>query len=67
MLASDDVIRAWKDKEYRRTLTPQEAALLPPHPASEIQFREWPDEQELQAAKSDGTVARGGMTRGSGG
>ena len=28
-----DIVRAWKDHEYRKTLTPAELASVPPHPA----------------------------------
>lgn len=28
-----DIVRAWKDPEYRKTLTPEELASLPPNPA----------------------------------
>jgi mersacidin/lichenicidin family type 2 lantibiotic len=27
-----DIVRAWKDVEYRQSLTPEELASLPPHP-----------------------------------
>jgi mersacidin/lichenicidin family type 2 lantibiotic len=30
-----DTVRAWKDPEYRKTLTPQELASLPPNPAGD--------------------------------
>lgn len=28
-----DIARAWKDSEYRKTLTPEELASVPPNPA----------------------------------
>jgi mersacidin/lichenicidin family type 2 lantibiotic len=28
-----DIARAWKDPEYRKSLTPEELASLPPNPA----------------------------------
>ena len=31
-----DIVRAWKDPEYRKTLTPEELAGLPERPAGEI-------------------------------
>lgn len=37
-MTSDDVIRAWKDKEYRLSLTDAELALLPEHPAGPIEL-----------------------------
>lgn len=33
-----DIIRAWKDPEYRAGLTPDEQALLPAHPAGFIEL-----------------------------
>lgn len=36
-----DIIRAWKDKAYRSTLTPEELASLPAHPAGPVPL---PDE-----------------------
>lgn len=30
-----DVARAWKDEEYRKSLTPEQLATLPPNPAGE--------------------------------
>ena len=33
-----DVIRAWKDEEYRLSLGADELALLPDHPAGLIEF-----------------------------
>ena len=33
-----DIIRAWKDEDYRRSLTEAERALLPKHPAGLIEL-----------------------------
>lgn len=33
-----DIIRAWKDEEYRQSLSESERALLPPHPAGVIEL-----------------------------
>jgi mersacidin/lichenicidin family type 2 lantibiotic len=33
-----DIIRAWKDEEYRLSLTEAERALLPAHPAGLIEL-----------------------------
>jgi mersacidin/lichenicidin family type 2 lantibiotic len=33
MLSKDTIIRAWKDAAFRETLSEQERALLPVHPA----------------------------------
>ena len=35
-----DVIRAWKDEEYRLSLTEQERAQLPAHPAGLIELED---------------------------
>lgn len=35
-----DVVRAWKDEEYRNNLTPEQLASLPPNPAGEIELTE---------------------------
>ncbi len=37
---SVDITRAWKDPEYRRTLTPEELASVPPNPAGEVSDEE---------------------------
>jgi mersacidin/lichenicidin family type 2 lantibiotic len=33
-----NIIRAWKDEEYRLSLSDAERAMLPPHPAGEIEL-----------------------------
>jgi len=33
-----DIIRAWKDEEYRRSLSAETQALVPPHPAGQIEL-----------------------------
>jgi mersacidin/lichenicidin family type 2 lantibiotic len=35
-----DIIRAWKDEEYRLSLTEAERALLPEHPAGLIELQD---------------------------
>jgi mersacidin/lichenicidin family type 2 lantibiotic len=35
-----DVVRAWKDPEYRKTLTPEELASLPENPAGDSEVQE---------------------------
>ncbi|HVS89393.1 MAG TPA: mersacidin/lichenicidin family type 2 lantibiotic [Candidatus Acidoferrum sp.] len=42
-----DIVRAWKDPEYHKTLTPEELASLPPHPAG---FAELTDEELTRIA-----------------
>ncbi len=34
------IIRAWKDREYRESLSDEELALLPEHPAGEIELND---------------------------
>lgn len=41
-----DVIRAWKDEEYRRSLSPSELAALPANPAGVVEL----DDEELRTA-----------------
>lgn len=33
-----DIVRAWKDTEYRQSLSAEEQALLPAHPAGSIEL-----------------------------
>ena len=33
-----DIVRAWKDAEYRRTLSPEQRAQIPAHPAGLIEL-----------------------------
>jgi mersacidin/lichenicidin family type 2 lantibiotic len=40
-----DIVRAWKDEEYRLSLTEQERALLPENPAGLIEL----DNDEMRA------------------
>lgn len=47
-----DVIRAWKDEEYRASLSEAERAQLPPHPAGYVELTD----AELESA-AGGTVA----------
>jgi mersacidin/lichenicidin family type 2 lantibiotic len=47
----EKIIRAWKDEEYRSSLTEAERALLPEHPAGLI---------ELSGAEMDGVAGGGG-------
>lgn len=35
-MKKDHVIRAWRDEEYRRSLSAEERALLPEHPAGAL-------------------------------
>jgi mersacidin/lichenicidin family type 2 lantibiotic len=55
-MSKQSIIRAWKDEEYRLSLTEAERALLPAHPAGAV---------ELTAAEL-GAVQGGFMTNGAG-
>ena len=35
-----DIERAWKDEEYRNSLTPEQLKDLPPNPAGEVELTE---------------------------
>jgi mersacidin/lichenicidin family type 2 lantibiotic len=38
-MSNINIIRAWKDADYRRSLTDEQRARLPPHPSGAIEFR----------------------------
>lgn len=48
-----DIARAWKDGEYRQSLSIEEQALLPAHPAGSIELA---DEELNQVAGGTGTL-----------
>lgn len=50
-----DIIRAWRDEEYRASLSPEEQALVPEHPAGAIEL----DETDLQQVAGAGSNAVG--------
>ena len=39
-MSHPNIIRAWKDEEYRRSLSEAERALLPGHPAGLVELTE---------------------------
>ena len=47
-MKTNEVIRAWKDEDYRETLTPEHRAKLPQHPAGRIEFEQPELEDETQ-------------------
>jgi mersacidin/lichenicidin family type 2 lantibiotic len=49
-----DIVRAWKDEEYRLSLTEEERAQLPPHPAGLLEL----DEAQLASLKGLGHPPR---------
>ena len=46
-MSNRDIVRAWKDAEYRQSLSAEEQALLPEHPAGAIELA---DEELPQVA-----------------
>jgi mersacidin/lichenicidin family type 2 lantibiotic len=53
-----DVIRAWKDEEYRLSLTDEERAQLPDHPAGLIELEDEELKNVLGAGKHTVTFPR---------
>jgi mersacidin/lichenicidin family type 2 lantibiotic len=51
-MSQTEIIRAWKDPNYRSMLSAQELAALPPHPSSVVAVTD----QELSGEASTGTV-----------
>jgi mersacidin/lichenicidin family type 2 lantibiotic len=49
-VAKVDIIRAWKDEEYRASLTDAERAALPPNPAGLIDL----DDEEMKKVLGSG-------------
>lgn len=49
-MSTPDVIRGWKDEEYRQSLSVEQRAMLPQHPAGVIEL----SDEELDVA--GGTV-----------
>ena len=39
-MSNMDIVRAWKDAEYRQSLSAEDQALLPEHPAGAIELAE---------------------------
>jgi mersacidin/lichenicidin family type 2 lantibiotic len=58
---SIDIVRAWKDPEYRKSLTPEQRASLPENPVEPIPA----SEEELRSIVGGmiKTVTLGGPTR----
>ena len=53
-MSHPNIIRAWKDEEYRRSLSEAERALLPGHPAGLVELT------EADMSRIDGGLAAGG-------
>jgi mersacidin/lichenicidin family type 2 lantibiotic len=52
-MSSLDIVRAWKDAEYRQSLSAAEQVLLPEHPAGGIELTD----EELNGVDGAGTAA----------
>ena len=39
-MPASELVRAWKDEEYRETLTAEQRAQLPEHPSGPVEFGE---------------------------
>ncbi len=48
-----DIVRAWKDEDYRNSLSAEDLAHLPEHPAGSIEL----SDTELVEVAGDGTAA----------
>ena len=53
-MSHPNIIRAWKDEEYRRSLSEAERALLPSHPAGLVELT------EADMGRIDGGLTSGG-------
>jgi mersacidin/lichenicidin family type 2 lantibiotic len=52
-----DIIRAWKDEDYRASLSDAERAMLPPHPAGLIELTDT-DLDRAAGAKEESAATR---------
>ena len=57
-----DVERAWKDEEYRNSLTPEQLAQLPPNPAGDVEISE-DDLDNVSGGNMTCPLSRTGVTR----
>jgi mersacidin/lichenicidin family type 2 lantibiotic len=55
-MSNDRVIRAWEDPEFRNSLSADERAALPAHPAGAIELTDAELSQVLGAAQSGASV-----------
>lgn len=55
LLSGIDVVRAWKDPQYRQSLSPSEMGMMAAHPAGEV------DLKGTELDRSAAQVARGGL------
>jgi mersacidin/lichenicidin family type 2 lantibiotic len=59
-----DIIRAWKDAEFRCSLSEAERAMLPSHPAGSIELAD--PELERTSARASGLRVKSTLKAGSG-
>ncbi|HEY7124228.1 MAG TPA: mersacidin/lichenicidin family type 2 lantibiotic [Ktedonobacterales bacterium] len=57
-MSSFDIVRAWKDAEYRQSLSAEEQALLPEHPAGAIELTD-EDLDRLAGAQTEWVATAG--------
>jgi mersacidin/lichenicidin family type 2 lantibiotic len=58
-----DIIRAWKDAEFRSSLSDAEGAMLPSHPAGSIELAD--PELERTSARASGLRVKSTLKAGS--
>jgi mersacidin/lichenicidin family type 2 lantibiotic len=63
-MSNVDIIRAWKDEEYRLSLTEEQLAALPPNPAGQIELAEADLVEVAGGMNKSGRGGQGGGTSG---
>ncbi len=61
-MAMVEIIRAWKDEDYRLGLDAQQWAMVPDHPAGDIELLEVELEDASTSAATNGTMIYTGCT-----
>lgn len=57
-MSNDDIIRAWKDDEYRNSLSAEKRAQLPENPADIVELNDY-ELAEVSGAKTSGVLTAG--------
>jgi len=57
VMSKTDVVRAWRDREYRASLSSDELAMLPPNPAGELHMSDVRFHRASGPSKSNATTA----------
>ena len=57
-MSNVNIVRAWKDAEYRNSLSAEEQALLPEHPAGAIELAD-ADLEQIQGADTQMVLTAG--------